>query len=162
MTKSAVLHMLCGKIAAGKSTLTTQLGRQPETIVVSEDQWLSALYADDMVSVADYVRCSARLRQAMAPHLIALLQAGVSVVLDFPANTVVARNWMRDIFEQAGAAHCLHHLDVPDDVCKARLRARNALGEHAFAASDAEFNLISSHFVAPAPEEGFTVQIHGA
>src|SRR6185437_2171615 len=30
----ATLHMLCGKIAAGKSTLTTELGRAPSTIVI--------------------------------------------------------------------------------------------------------------------------------
>jgi hypothetical protein len=33
---------------------------------------------------------------------------------------------MRGIFEAAGAAHQLHFLDVPDAVCKQRLRARNA------------------------------------
>ncbi|WP_188115451.1 hypothetical protein [Stenotrophomonas cyclobalanopsidis] len=40
---------------------------------------------------------------------------------------------------------------------KARLRARNARGEHPFQASDAEFEQITRHFVAPAPEEGFQV-----
>jgi predicted kinase len=161
MSNKATLHMLCGKIAAGKSTLTAQLGRQPGTITVSEDQWLARLYTGEMVSVADYVRCSTRLRQAMTPHLVALLQAGLSVVLDFPANTVATRNWMRSVFEQAGAAHCLHVLDVPDAVCKARLRERNKRGDHDFAATDAEFDLISSHFMPPGAEEGFDIQRHG-
>ena len=44
--------------------------------------------------------------------------------------------------------------------CRARLRARNASGTHDYAASDAEFDLITSHFVAPTPEEGFTVIVH--
>jgi len=100
--KEATLHMLCGKIAAGKSTLTAELGRRPRTIVVSEDQWLAALYPGEMASVADYVRCSGRLRNAIEPHLVALLQAGLSVVLDFPANTVANRAWMRGVFERAG------------------------------------------------------------
>ena len=134
--KEATLHMLCGKIAAGKSTLTAELGRRPRTIVVSEDQWLAALYPGEMASVADYVRCSGRLRNAIEPHLVALLQAGLSVVLDFPANTVANRAWMRGVFERAGSAHQLHYLDVPDDVCKARLRARNASRAHLFAATD--------------------------
>lgn len=156
----ATLYMLCGKIAAGKSTLAARLARKPGTITVSEDQWLARLYADEMLSVADYVRCSARLRAAMGPHLVQLLRAGVSVVLDFPANTLANRTWMRGISEEAGAAHELHLLDVADDVCRARLRARNAAGAHEFAASDAEFDLITSHFVPPAPEEGFNVVIH--
>jgi predicted kinase len=158
--KEATLHMLCGKIAAGKSTLTAELGRRPRTIVVSEDQWLAALYPGEMASVADYVRCSGRLRNAIEPHLVALLQAGLSVVLDFPANTVANRAWMRGVFERAGSAHQLHYLDVPDDVCKARLLARNASGAHLFAATDEQFELITSRFVAPAPDEGFSIVIH--
>lgn len=160
MPNTATLHMVCGKIAAGKSTLTAQLGSLPSTIVISEDHWLSRLYAGDMASVADYVRCSGRLRQAMGPHVIALLQAGISVVLDFPANTLALRVWMRELFEQADADHRLHYLDVPDAVCKARLRARNKLGDHEYAATDAEFDLITKHFVAPRAEEGFEVQIY--
>jgi predicted kinase len=156
----ATLHLLCGKIAAGKSTLTAKLGALPHTVVVSEDQWLARLYPDEMVSVADYGRCSARLRDAMGPHLVALLGAGLSVVLDFPANTLKNRAWMRTIFEEAGAAHQLHFLDVPDEECRARLRARNARGEHEFAASDAEFDLITSYFVPPSADEGFNVVLH--
>jgi predicted kinase len=68
---------------------------------------------------------------------------------------------MRSLFERAGADHRLHFLDVPDDVCKARLRARNAAGTHAFEASDAEFDLFTSYFVPPSPDEGFEVTLYG-
>jgi predicted kinase len=64
---------------------------------------------------------------------------------------------MRTVFEEAGADHCLHFLDVPDEVCKARLRARNVAGTHDFAASDAEFDLITSYFVPSWDAEGFKV-----
>lgn len=154
------LHLLCGKIAAGKSTLAAQLGNLPDTVVVSEDHWLSRLYPGEMSSVADYVNRSARLRNAMESHLIDLLKSGVSVVLDFPANTLGNRAWMRTLFEKAGVAHQLHYFDVSDAVCKARLRARNASGDHEFAATDKQFDLITSHFVAPTPDEGLTVVIH--
>lgn len=153
----ATLHMLCGKIAAGKSTLTADLGRAPSTVVLSEDVWLARLFGPEMKDVADYVRCSRRLREAVGPHVQALLQIGVSVVLDFPANTLATRAWMRTLFEAAQADHRLHFLDVPDEVCKARLRARNAAGTHDFAASDAEFELITRYFVPPSEAEGFTV-----
>jgi predicted kinase len=153
----ATLHMLCGKIAAGKSTLTAELGRMPSTVVISEDFWLSRLFGSEMKDVEDYIRCSRRLRDAVGPHVQDLLRIGVSVVLDFPANTPSMRAWMRTLFETAGADHRLHFLDVPDEVCKARLRARNAAGTHDFAASDAEFDLISSYFVPPLEAEGFKV-----
>ena len=157
---STTLHLLCGKIAAGKSTLATELGGAPRTIVASEDHWLARLYPGEIASVADYARCAARLREAIGPHLVALLRAGISVVLDFPANTLVSRAWMRGLVDEAGVAHRLHFLDVADAICLARLRARNASGTHEYAASDAEFERFTSYFVAPTPEEGFDIIVH--
>ncbi len=154
------LHLVCGKIAAGKSTLTAELGHRSATVVVAEDDWLARLYPGEQNTLADYVRNSSRLRSVMGPHVVALLRAGVSVVLDFPANTPASRAWMRSLFEAAGVPHQLHHLDVPDEVCKARLRARNAEGRHAFTVTDEEFDLFTSYFVAPTPEEGFDVIAH--
>ena len=157
----ATLHMICGKIAAGKSTLAARLATRPGTIRVIEDAWLACLYKDEQKTLEDYVRNSRRLREAMGDHVVALLEAGLSVVLDFPANTPASRQWMRSLFERAGADHRLHFLDVPDEVCKARLRARNAAGTHAFNASDAEFDLFTSYFVPPSADEGFEVAFEG-
>ena len=154
------LHLLCGKIAAGKSTLAAQLSARPGAILVSEDHWLARLYPGQQETLADYLRNSARLRDAIAPHLVALLRAGVSIVLDFPANTSASRQWMRSLFETAGSAHQLHYLDLPDEACKARLHGRNAAGRHEFTVDDATFDLFTSHFAPPAPEEGFNVVVH--
>lgn len=156
-TEKATLHLLCGKIASGKSTLAEKLSASPGIITLSEDRWLSALYAGEMHSVADYVRCAAKLKEAMKPHLVALLQSGVSVVLDFPANTRANRDWMLSIIEASGADNRLHYLKVSDEVCKARLRARNAEGSHDFAATDAQFELITRYFTEPGVDEGFEV-----
>ena len=153
-------HLLCGKIAAGKSTLAARLASAPATAVISEDDWLSRLYPEEMTTVADYVRCSARLRQAMGPHVQALLKAGLHVVLDFPANTVANRAWMRGLYEAAGADHRLHLLEAEDALCKARLHRRNADNAHAFAPTDDQFAVITSYFVPPSAEEGFEVVVH--
>ena len=155
-----VLHMLCGKIASGKSTLAASLATAPGTIRIAEDDWLAALFGQEMSTVADYVLCAGKLRGAMDPHVVALLNAGMSVVLDFQANTVEARAWMRSILERTDAAHRLHVLNVPDEVCLARLRARNADGGHPFAATEAQFHRISAHYVTPLPEEGFDLVMH--
>jgi predicted kinase len=160
--QDATLHMLCGKIAAGKSTLTARLSATPNTVSLSEDDWLPRLYPGQIVEVADYVRHAARLREAIGPHVEALLKAGLSVVLDFPANTAANRAWMRGIIDRSGARHVLHVLDVPDEVCRARLRARNAAGQHAYAATDAEFDLITAYFTPPTEDEGFNVVVHRA
>ena len=157
MPKSPTLHLVCGKIAAGKSTLCRQLATEAGTVLLSEDDWLAGLYPGEISSLPDYVRCSGRLRALIGPHVADLLRAGISVVLDFPANTLATRAWMRSIIEASGAAHALHLLELDDETCKARLRRRNAGGEHAFQASEAEFDLFTRHFVPPQAEEGFDV-----
>lgn len=154
------LHMLCGKIASGKSTLADHLTREDKAVCIAEDEWLNTLYPGEVTSGADYLRCTGRLRETVAPHVIDLLNAGVSVVLDFAANTVQQRAWMRGILDTTNAPHQLHVLDVPDTVCLARLRARNAEGDHPFAASEEQFHRFSEHFVLPTPQEGFKIVFH--
>ena len=151
------LYLISGKIAAGKSTLAERLAEPPSTILLSEDHLLATLYPDEVFTLEDFIRCSRRVRKAVEPHVIALLKEGISVVMDFAANTPKQRQWMRSLFEEAGVRHELHYLDVPDAVCKARLRERNASGDHAFQTNDAEFDMITAHFVPPAADEGFNV-----
>ena len=88
-THRTTLYLICGKIGAGKSTLAKQLASRPGTLLISEDHWTSNLFADDLKTIEDYGRLSARLRAAMGPHIVDILRQGLSVVLDFPGNTKV-------------------------------------------------------------------------
>lgn len=151
------LHLLCGKIASGKSTLAKELAKTPDTVILSEDTWLAQLYPNDIRTVADYARCASNLRGVIGPHVTDLLRIGVSVVLDFPANTVSNRKWMKSLIDTAESEHVLHFLDVSDDQCLTRLRARNTSGAHAFVVADTEFHLITNYFVAPQQVEGFNI-----
>ena len=60
---------------------------------------LDVEFAGDLKTIEDYGRLSARLRAAMGPHVVDILRQGLSVVLDFPANTVKNRDWMRALPE---------------------------------------------------------------
>lgn len=158
--RAPTLHLMCGKIASGKSTLAQLLAEEQRALVLSEDQWLSRLYPEQIKSVADYLRCARQIRGVLGPLVIDVLSAGVSVVLDFPANTVADRQWLRGLADTAKVPHCLHYLAVDDDTCRARLHVRNALAEHEFAASDAEFDLISSYFQVPESGEELEIVMH--
>ncbi|MEM7489870.1 MAG: ATP-binding protein [Pseudomonadota bacterium] len=161
MTSSTpILHMLCGKIASGKSTLAADLARAEGTVLIVEDDWLNALFGDQMSTVPDYVRCAAKLRAVMGPHVSNLLNSGLSVVLDFQANTVESRAWMRSILDGTEAGHRLHVLDVPDALCLARLGARNVRGDHPFAPTEAQFHAMARHYAPPTPDEGFDIVRH--
>ena len=163
MTRSApTLHMLCGKIASGKSTLAATLAHGERTVVIAEDDWLAALFAEEMTTGADYRRCASKLRGIMGPHVAALLKAGVSVILDFPANTVESRAWMHDVLAATGAAHQFHVITASDELCLERLRRRNAAGDHPFAATEEQFRRFSAYYDPPSPDEGFTIVVHDA
>ena len=158
--KSPVLHMMCGKIAAGKSTLAATLNQAPDTVLISEDDWLSSLFADTIKTPRDYVQCAAKLRQVLAPHVAQLLSAGVSVVLDVPANRPEDRAWLVTLLDQTGADHQFHVLDTPNEVCLSRLHARNAQGDHPFSATEAQFQQYLAYYQPPLPDEGFNLVVH--
>lgn len=154
------LHLLFGLPGAGKSTLAQRLAAAPGCICLSEDSWLSALFGDRMSALSDYRDCAAKLHSVMAPHVETLLTAGLSVVLDFPANTPETRAAWRSVATRAGAQVTLHHLATPQETCRARLSARNASGAHPFTLTDAQFDRLCQHITPPSADEGFRVIRH--
>jgi predicted kinase len=159
---TAVLHLMCGKAASGKSTLARELAAAAKCVVVSEDVWLSQLYPGEIRALEDYIRCAGRVRQLLSTHIPQLLGAGVSVILDFPLNTINSRVWARTLVEGIDAELVLHYLDVSDEVCKKRLKLRNASGEHPFNTNEAQFDQITRYFVPPTQEEGFSIVLRYA
>lgn len=64
------------------------------------------------------------------------------------------------LITEADVAHELHVLDVPDTICKHRLRQRNADGEHPYEVSEETFEIFTSYFVPPGSDEGFNIVTH--
>ena len=159
--RKAKLLFMCGKMAAGKTTLARELAEREDAVLLVQDEFLETLYPGAIVDIPDFVRFSSRLRDSLAPHICALLSRGVSVVLDFPGNTKNQRTWFRTLFEQADAAHELHFIDAPDDVCKRQLsnRSKNRPAGAPWT-TDAEFDAITVYFEAPASGERFNVIRH--
>ena len=157
----ATLIFFCGKMAAGKSTLARELAQREQAILLAQDEWLEQLYPGEIREFSDFLRCSARLRSALAPHIVTLLSNDVSVVLDFPGNTPAQRAWFRELFERAGVHHELHLIEASDAVCKRQLKARSAhLPEGTPWTTDAEFDTVTAHFQPPSDDEGFTIIRH--
>ena len=127
MATQPKLIFFCGKMAAGKSTLARRLASDHRAILIVQDDWLTKLFPDEIIDIPTFVTYSTRLREALEHHIDALLASGLSVVLDFPANTLKQRAWFRHIFEKAGVDHELHFIDVSDDVCKRQLKERSSV-----------------------------------
>ena len=159
--RSAKLFFLCGKMAAGKSTLARELARRENAVLLVQDEFLGRLYPGEILDIAGFVERSTRLQQALAPHVCELLHRGICVVLDFPANTKTQRAWFRELIERAGVEHELHFVDAPDTVCRSQLKERSKhLPPGSPWTTDADFDAITRYFQPPAEEEGFTVISH--
>jgi predicted kinase len=157
----AKLLFFCGKMAAGKSTLAKRLAEQENAILLIQDELSETLFPGLVVNVATYLEYSGRINRVVAPQVAAILSKGVSVVLDFPANTRNQRAWFREIIERSGVVHELHFVDTPNDICKAQLKARSAhLPPGTKWTTEEDFELVTSHFMAPAEDERFNVIRH--
>jgi predicted kinase len=161
MAIPATLIFFCGKMAAGKSTLSRQLAERHGALLLVQDEWLERLFPGEIVDVPTYLDRSRRLGAALAPHVRALLAGGVSVVLDFPGNTRAQRAWFRQLVDGTGDRHELHFIDASDGVCKRQLRERSVnLPPGTPWTTDTEFDAITAYFEPPADDEGFTVIRH--
>jgi len=160
-SEGPTLHFLSGKAGSGKSTIAARIAHENSAVLISEDIWLFRLYGDQMKTFEDYLRFSKNLKEVVGPLATNLLRLENSVVLDFPANTAASRTWYRSIFENANAAHVLHHVATTDEVCLQRIEKRNAErpeGSHHLTKED--FVYISSFFEAPGDAEGFNVRLY--
>jgi len=145
-------------MAAGKSTLAKELAKKNDAVLLREDSWLSQLYPEEITNIPEYIKYSGRLKNILSEHIQLLLSHGVSVVLDFPGNTVNQRSWFRAIYEQVNVSHVLHFVDASDEICKQQLKERNKDKpmETAFTSAE-EFDEITKYFEAPSEKEGFNI-----
>jgi predicted kinase len=161
MSTPAKLIFVCGKMAAGKSTLARNLAARENAVLLVQDELLDALFPGEITDVQTFVQCYSRLKNALTPHICALLSKGISVVLDFAAATREQRVWFRELMETTNVAHELHFVDVPDSVCKSQLRERSKeLPGGTPWTTDADFDIINAYFQPPIEDERFNVVRH--
>jgi predicted kinase len=79
VTTPATLIFLCGKMAAGKSTLAKTLAEREHAVLLVQDELLDHLFPEEITDIPGFVRYSSRLKNALGPHVCALLSMGVSV-----------------------------------------------------------------------------------
>ncbi|ADG93220.1 conserved hypothetical protein [Arcobacter nitrofigilis DSM 7299] len=152
------LYFMCGKMAAGKSTLSKKLAKEKDAILLSEDKILGQLYPSEIQTIEDYVTYSSRVKIMLKEHLIELLKKGNNVVLDFPANTISQREWFKEIIKESKIEHVMHYVKRSDDVCKSQLKKRNEnISQDSPLIDEKTFDTITKYFQEPKEEEGFNI-----
>ncbi|MBN2815339.1 MAG: ATP-binding protein [Campylobacterales bacterium] len=124
MSQQSNLIFFTGKMGAGKSTKSQQIALEKGAVLLSEDEWLSALYPNEIHSFDDYIRYSLRMKPLIHGLVKNILQTGSDVVMDFPANTQRQRKWFLDLALEADVNHQLIYLKMSDEICLKQISQR--------------------------------------
>lgn len=154
------LILFSGKMGAGKSTKSKQVSQDRNAVLISEDDWLSALYPNQITSFDDYLYYSSILKPLVKAHVINILKTGTDVVMDYPANTVKQRTWFKEIASEANAQNELVYLNVSNEVCLEHIEKRRVeIPERAIYDTEEMFNEVTKYFQEPEESEGFNIQV---
>ncbi|MCM3587841.1 ATP-binding protein [Mesobacillus maritimus] len=158
MKQLGTLYFLCGKMGAGKSTKAKQLAIDKHAVLLSEDEWLSSLYPNQIESFEDYLKFSAQLKLLVKKHVQNILSVGTNVVMDFPANTQKLRKWFLDMASEVNASHQLIFLNLTNEQCLRQIALRrNEQPERAAFDTEEVFIHVTKFFEAPGADEGLNI-----
>ena len=160
MHSNGTLIFFCGKMGSGKTTLSVEVAKSMGAIRLSEDEWLAALYPTEIEVFGDYIKYSSRLKPLLKSHVQDILKSGVSVVMDFPANTVSQRVWFKEILANDQIPHKLIYIEASDQLCLSQLQSRrNEQPERAQFDTEEVFKQVTSYFQTPSQKEGFNIEV---
>lgn len=152
------LFFYCGKMGAGKSTASKAFEKENSAVRISEDEWLSVHYPNQIQTFDDYLTYSSVIKPFVKSHVQGILNAGANVVMDFPANTVSQRAWFISLFSEIGCEHELIYLDISDKQCLSQIAKRRIeQPERAQFDTEAVFNHVTQYFEVPRDEESLNI-----
>jgi adenylate kinase family enzyme len=147
-------------MGAGKSTKAKEVSQEGNAVLISEDEWLSKLYPNQITSFDDYIHYSSLLKPLVKSLVLDILKTGTSVVMDFPANTVKQRQWFKEIITKVNAPNELVYLKVSNDVCLRQIEKRRLeQPERAIYDTESMFIEVTRYFQEPDQREGFNLQV---
>ena len=160
MNEKGTLIFFCGKMGSGKSTYSKKLANELNAVLLSEDEWLSAIYPEEIKNFDDYIKYSSRLKPLLEGHVRRILHSGVSVVMDFPGNTKKQRSWFKEIFFEDQILHRLIYLQAEDQLCLKRIEQRRQVSpERARFDTEEVFHQVTRYFQAPTDDEEFNIEV---
>ena len=151
------VHLIYGPVGAGKTTYGRSLAAERGAIFFCLDEWMAALFMMDAPTplTLDWAlprtqRCEAQI-WAVAQQVMA---RGTDTILELGFFTRAQRDAIRARIGAAGMNVQVHVLDVPQDVRRERVRARNrGSATLTVEVDDAMFDWAEGYYEALAADE---------
>jgi predicted kinase len=159
----ATVHFICGPLGAGKTTYATALAQRAKAVRLSVHEWMGELFGPDRPPTAApewEMERSARCEGPMWTVADQFVARGVDVVFDIALARRDDRDRFRARASQTAALIKMHYLDVPRDVRRARVLARQReAGATSSAMTEAAFDAFDAVFEAPTDDELYGAMI---
>ncbi|KGR75142.1 AAA family ATPase [Ureibacillus sinduriensis] len=158
MEQLGTLYFFCGKMGAGKSTKSKQMANEKRAVLLSEDEWLSSLYPNQITTFEDYLKFSVQIKPLVKKYVQNILSVGTDVVMDFPGNTQKQREWLVGIATEINATHQLVFLNLDKEQCLRQIAKRSKeQPERAAFDTEAMFIHVTKFFETPEASEGLNI-----
>lgn len=122
------IHLICGPLGAGKTTLARRIAREHGALRFSLDEWVMQLFGSEAPEPMLFEwwaeRCH-RCRQRIWAVCEAVLAQQLDVVLDFGFPAAAQRQEFRELALRSGAAPHLHVVTAAPALRWQRVLARN-------------------------------------
>jgi predicted kinase len=157
--KKPTVHMLCGIVGSGKTTLARRLALETKGVYFSLDEWMLTLYKQPMSreEFDDRLDRCCGMIWSVAKQV---LSANIDVILDFGFWKREQRLQFRKLTETASVLHNLYYMRCSPTVAQTRVRERNKdLPAAHFEITDEMFETFLPKFEPPTAEEGLNMII---
>lgn len=160
-----MIHLVCGPIGAGKTTIARSIANEFGAIRFSEDEWLEKLFVPDAPyglmdespdviaawAIEKYQRCRNQIWLVCQQ----LLSNRLPVVLDGAAATKEQRDQIRGKAEDSGVGFMLHYVTADQTTRRQRVLNRNTEKGMTYSlhVTEGMFDLMESFFETPSASE---------
>lgn len=151
----AVVHLICGKICSGKSRYARRLKEKEKAVILSTDEITLSLPQEAIRDCFDLV--SGGVNSYLLAKSLEILDAGVSVILDWGFWTKENREDARRFYAGHGVACCFHYIETDSATLAANVIQRNREVEEgrtqAFYVDEGLAAKCDGFFEIPSPDE---------